>query len=143
MKAAWKFSKSFEEFPALRPPFSAGKDTQLSWRSTPFKENSPYLVKTNGTQLLMFSSFYTVSLRARSHCSALCTNFKLAPWFVMADEEEENWPEFFETNRLIPVHPNRRKSGSQTKPNVPFCLLFKSVIGISLPPASVSLLSWD
>ena len=43
--------------------------------------------------------------------------FKLAPWFVMADEEEENWPEFFENNRLIPVHPNRRKSGSQTKPN--------------------------
>lgn len=70
-------------------------------------------------------------------------NFKLAPWFVMADEEqEENWPEFFENNRLIPVHPNRRKSGSQTKPNVPFCLLLKSVIGISLPPASVSLLSW-
>lgn len=59
----------------------------------------------------------------------------------MADEEqEENWPEFFENNRLIPVHPNRRKSESQTKPNVPFCLLFKSVIGISLPAASVSLL---
>lgn len=61
----------------------------------------------------------------------------------MADEEqEENWPEFFENNRLIPVHPNRRKSESQTKPNVPFCLLFKSVIGISLPAASVSLLPW-
>lgn len=70
-----------------------------------------------------------------------CVNFKLAPWFVMADEEqEENWPEFFENNRLIPVHPNRRKSGSQTKPNVPFRLLFKSVIGIPLPQAFVSLL---
>ena len=69
--------------------------------------------------------------------------FKLAPWFVMADEEqEENWPEFFENNRLVPVHHNRRKSGSQAKPNVPFCLLFKSVIGISLPAASVSLLPW-
>lgn len=65
--------------------------------------------------------------------------FKLAPWFVMADEDEEqNWPEFFENNRLIPVHPNRRKSASQAKPNVPFCLLFKSVIGISLPQAVVS-----
>ena len=65
--------------------------------------------------------------------------FKLAPWFVMADaDEEENWPEFFENNRLIPVHPNRRKSVSQSKPNVPFRLLFKSVIGISLPQAVVS-----
>ncbi|KAJ7394786.1 Nephrocystin-4 [Desmophyllum pertusum] len=55
---------------------------------------------------------------------------------VMADEEqEENWPEFFENNRLIPVHPSRRKSGSQSKPNAPFRLLFKSVIGISLPQA--------
>lgn len=53
----------------------------------------------------------------------------------MADgDEEENWPEFFENNRLIPVHRNRRKSGLQSKPNVPFRLLFKSVIGISLPP---------
>lgn len=71
--------------------------------------------------------------------------FKLAPWFVytvvMADEEQEdNWPEFFENNRLIPVHPSRRKSGSQSKPNAPFRLLFKSVIGISLPQAIVSLL---
>ena len=67
-------------------------------------------------------------------------NFKLAPWFVMADgDEEENWPEFFENNRLIPVHPNRRKSGSQTKPNVPFRLFLKSVIGISLPQAVVSI----
>ena len=58
----------------------------------------------------------------------------------MADEsdEEENWPEFFENNRLIPVHPNRRKSGSQSKPNVPFRLLFKSVVGVSLPQSLVS-----
>ena len=70
-------------------------------------------------------------------------NFKLAPWFVMADEEqEENWPEFFENNRLIPVHPNRRKSGSQSKPSAPLRLVFKSVTGISLPQAYVSLLSW-
>ncbi|XP_068699711.1 nephrocystin-4-like [Montipora foliosa] len=52
----------------------------------------------------------------------------------MADAEEENWPEFFENNRLIPVHPNRRRSGSQEKPNIPFRLLFKSLMGISLPP---------
>ena len=58
----------------------------------------------------------------------------------MADggDEEENWPEFFENNRLIPVHPNRRKSGSQSKPNVPFRLLFKSVVGVSLPQSLVS-----
>ncbi|PFX29931.1 Nephrocystin-4 [Stylophora pistillata] len=52
----------------------------------------------------------------------------------MAEEDqEESWPEFFENNRLIPLHPNRRKSGSQSKPSVPFRLVFKSVIGISLP----------
>ena len=58
----------------------------------------------------------------------------------MADggDEEENWPEFFENNRLIPVHPNRRKSGSQSKPNVPFRLLFKSVVGVSIPQSLVS-----
>ncbi|KAK2557771.1 Nephrocystin-4 [Acropora cervicornis] len=56
----------------------------------------------------------------------------------MADsEEDENWPEFFENNRLIPVHPNRRRSGSQQKPNIPFRLFFKSLVGISLPQTIV------
>ena len=58
----------------------------------------------------------------------------------MADsEEDENWPEFFENNRLIPVHPNRRRSGSQQKPNIPFRLFFKSLVGISLPQTVVSI----
>lgn len=61
----------------------------------------------------------------------------------MADDgdEEENWPEFFENNRLIPVHPNRRRSSLPKNPTVPFRLLVKSVIGISIPQAIVSTVS--
>lgn len=126
----------------FRPPFSPGEDTQnLAAESHHIRKNPPYLDETTGTQSLHFFLFPHGLFASEVAVSI----FKLAPWFVytmvMADEEqEENWPEFFENNRLIPVHPSRRKSGSQSKPNAPFRLLFKSVIGISLPQAIVSLL---
>ena len=56
----------------------------------------------------------------------------------MADDEEESWQEFFENNRLVPVHPNRRKSGSASKPSIPFRLVLKSVVGIPVPRSLVS-----
>lgn len=52
-------------------------------------------------------------------------------------EEEESWDEFFETNRLVPIHPNRC-TGQQPQPDISFCLTLKSIEGVVLPKILVS-----
>lgn len=54
-------------------------------------------------------------------------------------EEEESWEEFFETNRLVPIHPSRSIS-QQPHPDICFCLNLKSIEGVLLPKILVSVL---
>ena len=52
-------------------------------------------------------------------------------------EEEESWEEFYETNRLVPIHPSRCVS-QQLQPHICFCINLKSIEGILLPKILVS-----
>ena len=55
---------------------------------------------------------------------------------MAVDVEEDSWENFFEDNRFIPLHANRR--GREEGESIPYRLNLKCVEGIPIPGAVVS-----